>query len=395
MMAGVAGRCPGCGENELTPFFPLNRVLLHCCRLTNARSDALAEPRGDLELIHCRACGLVFNHRFAPEAMDYAQDYEESQGFSPTFARFAHGLAKGLIQRWQLKGKTALEIGCGKGEFLTMLCELGMAKGIGFDPAYVAARHESPAAERCQFFGENYGESHWSIAADFICCRHTLEHIGPVGEFVRMLRANIGDRTDTVVFFEVPDAGRILREGAFWDVYYEHASYFTAGSLARLFRRSGFEVAELWLDYDDQYAMITALPAAAPTEPVFHMEKDIERIAEGVAGFPTVAGGIMEYWRKQVRRAREAGRKVVLWGSGSKGVAFLEYLGVGEDIEFVVDINPYRHGKFMPGTGQEIVPPDFLKEYRPELVIVMNAVYEPEIRESLDKLGVDAAVASL
>ena len=67
-------------------------------------------------------------------------------------------------------------------------------------------------------------------------CRHTLEHIAPTGRFLRTIRNVIGDRSDTVVLFELPDAVRILREGAFWDINYEHCSYFSPGSLSRLFR---------------------------------------------------------------------------------------------------------------------------------------------------------------
>ena len=80
------------------------------------------------------------------------------------------------------------------------------------------------------------------------------------------VRAAIGDRTDTVVLFELPDVLRVLRDAAFWDVYYEHCSYFSPGSLARLFRLTGFEVLRLEMDYDDQYILLEAkpVPAGAP-----------------------------------------------------------------------------------------------------------------------------------
>ena len=85
----------------------------------------------------------------------------------------------------------------------------------------------------------------------------------------------------------------------------------------------------------------------------------------------------------------------MVWGSGSKGVAFLSSLNVNDAIEYVVDINPYRQGKFMAGTGQRIVSPEFLQEYKPDVAIAMNPVYKSEIRQDLDRLGLSTTVLSV
>ena len=89
-----------------------------------------------------------------------------------------------------------------------------------------------------------------------------------------------------------------------------------------------------------------------------------------------------------------AGRRSVIWGAGSKGVSFLTNLAT-DDIKYAVDINPTKHGFFMAGTGQEIVGPEFLSDYGPELVVAMNSVYLDEIRADLDRLGVDARLRSV
>ena len=87
---------------------------------------------------------------------------------------------------------------------------------------------------------------------------------------------------------------------------------------------------------------------------------------------------------------RREGKKAVIWGGGSKGVAFLTSLQIHEEIPYAVDINPFKHGTFMAGNGQEIVGPEFLREYRPDVVIVMNPIYCDEIKRDLEKLGVQA-----
>ena len=89
-------------------------------------------------------------------------------------------------------------------------------------------------------------------------------------------------------------------------------------------------------------------------------------------------------------RHLSARQRVVLWGSLSKGTAFLTTLKIGEEIEYVVDINPFRQNKYMPGTGQKIVGPEFLAEYRPSHIVVMNPIYCKEIQRDLDKMGVKA-----
>ncbi|HMT21342.1 MAG TPA: class I SAM-dependent methyltransferase, partial [Promineifilum sp.] len=140
-------------------------------------------------------------------------------------------------------------------------------RGVGFDPAYVPGRHPSPAADRLTFIPDFYSEKYTDYHADFICCKMTLEHIPDVGNFVATVRRSIGDNTGAVVFFQIPNARYVLCDVAFWDVYYEHCSYFTKGSLARLFRANGFDVKALWTAYDDQYLMIEARPATAASTP--------------------------------------------------------------------------------------------------------------------------------
>jgi threonine dehydrogenase-like Zn-dependent dehydrogenase len=91
----------------------------------------------------------------------------------------------------------------------------------------------------------------------------------------------------------------------------------------------------------------------------------------------------------------EADKKVVIWGSGSKGVAFLTALGAAAQIDYVVDINPHRQGKFMAGTGQEIVAPEFLESYRPDVAIAMNPIYKQEIQKDLNRMSLETRILTV
>ena len=89
------------------------------------------------------------------------------------------------------------------------------------------------------------------------------------------------------------------------------------------------------------------------------------------------------------------GKSVVVWGSGSKCVSFLTTLQVGQEIDYLVDINPYREGKFIPGAAKRIMSPNFLKSYNPDYVIVMNAAYCSEIQQALDDMHVSTKVLTI
>jgi hypothetical protein len=230
-----------------------------------------------------------------------------------------------------------------------------------------------------------------------VICRHTLEHIAPVGEFMRRVRAVIGDRTDTIVLFELPDVLRVLQEIGFWDIYYEHCSYFSLGSLARLFRNTGFEVVNLELDYEDQYLLIEARPTTIPAaeQIPLPLEDDMAALAAAVEHFEKEFAVMIQRWRSDLVESTQAGSKTVIWGGGSKGVAYLTTLGVEKEVEYAVDINPYKQGKFLAGTGQQVVSPDFLKAYQPGLVIAMNPVYSAEIARNLEELDVSAELKAV
>ncbi|MFH1674067.1 MAG: class I SAM-dependent methyltransferase [Pseudomonadota bacterium] len=379
----------------MSVFYQVNNFPVHSVLNMPTRAKALNYPTGDILLGFCCNCGFISNVAFDAGLLEYSSDCEESQGFSSTFNKFSHNLATYLIEKYDLHHKDILEIGCGKGEFLTLLCELGQNRGVGFDPAYVRGRHTSKAADRITFIQDFYSEKYAGYQADFICCKMTLEHIHRTEQFVSTVRQAIEDRLNTIVFFQIPDVTRILRDCAFEDIYYEHCSYFSPGSLARLFRKCRFDVIHLATEYDDQYLIIEAKPADPPSLPPLPREDDIEKLKHYVEGFQTKYQSKLFSWQKRLQKISAKDQRLVLWGSGSKAVSFLTTFQVYDAIEYVVDINPYRHGSYMAGTGQEIVAPEFLQEYNPDMVIIMNPIYYDEIKQDLNRMGLNPHLLTL
>lgn len=387
--------CPNCGAAGLEPFYEVSGIPAHSVLLMHTREQALAYPRGDLRLGFCPGCGFITNTIFDVSLNEYSPNYEETQHFSPTFDGWARQLVDRLVRDYDIRGKQVIEIGCGKGEFLALLCAAGGNQGIGIDPGCIPERLQHEAVSRVRFIRGLYSEKYADLPGDVVCCRHTLEHIQPTREFMRMVRRVIGSRQDTLVFFEVPDMTRVLRERAFWDIYYEHCTYYTAGSLARVFRAAGFEIIELVRDFADQYLWVTARPVDAPTSPSLRIEDDLQETIRDVAAFRQKCPEDIAALRETIRGFAAAGRRPVIWGAGSKCVALVTTAGIGGEIEYVVDINPHKAGKFLPGTGHPVVLPDFLRQYNPGVVLAMNPVYVDEIRGTLGAMGLAAEVTAV
>jgi hypothetical protein len=378
--------CPSCDARTAKPFYELPAIPTNSCLLIDRREDALEFPVAPLQLSWCEGCGFIFNAAWEPARTIYSQAYEETQGFSATFNAFQERLARDLVSRHGLRGKDIVEIGCGKGEFLSLLCRLGGNKGVGYDPSFVPSRLDPAIAGQVRFVREFFDERSRAAPCDFLCCKMTFEHIPDVRGFLAAIRHALQGQDGTTVFFQVPDASRILREGAFWDIYYEHCSYFTACSLSNLFERSGFAVDRVWTDYDDQYLMVEARPADARLDAT-PAQNGAAATGRQVATFARKAGSEITAWRDRLKDTAGAGGRTALWGSGSKAVAFLTTLGLDGEIDYVVDINPFRQGRFMPATGHRIASPDDLPATPPDLVVVMNPVYRDEVREALRKRG--------
>jgi hypothetical protein len=111
-------------------------------------------------------------------------------------------------------------------------------------------------------------------------------------------------------------------------------------------------------------------------------------ILTDVEAFERNVGETLGAWREYFERAGRLGKRIAIWGSGSKCVAFLSTLGVDDEVAAVTDVNHYRHGKFLIGTGKEIVAPEQLRNERPDEVIVMNSIYRDEVAAKLDSLGI-------
>ncbi|MFT7476827.1 MAG: SAM-dependent methyltransferase, partial [Gammaproteobacteria bacterium] len=318
--------CPNCRATNARAVYAVDSIPIHSCVLLDSSEEARAFPVGDMRWAYCPDCTFLFNDAFEPALIDYSSDYEETQGFSRTFSTWLEGVATDLIARYDLTGKRIVEIGCGRGDFLELICRLGDNTGVGVDPSETAGRVDHAAGAGLSFLREHFGPQHRDLEADAIVCRHTLEHIHDPRALLESVRAAIGD--EGIVFFEVPDVGRQLDEGAFWDIYYEHCSYFSEASLRHLFESSGFTVVRIEKVYAGQYLQIAARPTAKGRPPAARSVDASIRAhwASAVATFSRNCESALGNWNRFLQERLVDHESAVLWGSGSKATGFLTTL---------------------------------------------------------------------
>jgi hypothetical protein len=333
-------------------------------------------------------CGHVFNATFDERLVDYDEHYEVSQMFSPRFRKFAQNLADRLVEAYDLRGADIVEIGGGKGDFLERLCAGGNSRGVSIDPSYDGPTRGVGVSGRVSSVQDVYGEVHADLPADYIVCRHTLEHIWDAPGFLSTVRRSIGSRT-TPVYFEVPNAAYMLRRKLISDITYQHCSYFTPSSLLQLFADCGFSVQYIIEAFEGQFLSIAAVPTERVREP--------PQMTTGYGDLPGVVAEFREAFETKTRRWEEVlasierrGSRAVVWGAGAKAVTFLNALPRCDAIPYVVDVSPRKAGRYIAGTGQRIVSPEFLRRYVPDVILIVNPIYHAEIREAALSVGVDA-----
>jgi hypothetical protein len=382
--------CPVCGAPGGSPFVTIRDAPVHCNVLWATAGEARAAPRGDLDLVFCDTCGHVHNASFDDARTTYGATYENSLHHSAVFQTYASALVADLVERHDLHDRDIVEVGAGQGDFLEMLCRAGGNRGTGFDPSHVTSGSTAESGSAgIALVAAFYSEEFADYPADLIVCRHVLEHIGASGDFVGMIRRVIGARP-TVAFFEVPDALWTIRHGGIWDLIYEHCGYFTPPSLEYVFRHGGFDVTRTNNVFGGQFLTIEAVPAGGPTALAGDHRAEVAAIAADVDRFAVLYASAVNEWRDRLTTLTGLGRRAVIWGAGSKGVSFLNEVDTDGAVELAVDINPRKHGMHISGAGQEIVGPDALVAYRPDVVIVMNPNYRDEIAVTLAGLDVGA-----
>jgi len=320
-------------------------------RVFASATEALASASGDVVLVQDLDTGLIFNSAFDPERLEYDHNYQNEQACSGVFK--AHlGAVAAIIHR-HFHGRTLIEVGCGKGYFLDHLLARGFAV-TGIDPAYEGS---NPRVVKARF------ERGLGLSADAVVLRHVLEHIpDPLSFLSSIADANGGKGR---IYIEVPCFDWICSRRAWFDVFYEHVNYFRLPDFQRMFGT----VFESGHAFGGQYLYVVA-ELSSLRSPRFGSTCALTFPADFLGGIERLVSVAGNYERNAV------------WGAASKGVVCAVYMQrAGAKLEFVIDINPVKQGKFLPGSGLQVLSPEkAMRLLRPgDNIFVMNSNYLDEI----------------
>lgn len=363
--------CPICKSKTVDATIRRARLPIFQNVVWKSKDEAVQAPSAPFTLATCYTCGFSFNSDFDHSLVVYNERYDNNVP-SSVFAKYYRSLIELLAKRYDLSSGTVYDVGCGKGEFLQMLCEACPGiKGIGIDPSCTPVE-----SGNFKLISGYLDPSHFSDDARLVVVRHVLEHIDQPVAFMRMIRGCV---PEIPVFVEVPDLDWILLHDAFWDFCYEHCNYFTHTSLAHCLRAAGFELIDQQPCFGDQYQWALCKPGQVH---VPQHQEGLEAVAAARAYASREAAKIA-----QLSKLAHQGGGLALWGMATKGVMMSAILGA-DAILGGVDVNKNKQGKFAAGSGVAINAPEWLCGL-PEgtTTLLMNPNYETEIRAKVRELG--------
>jgi len=356
-------------RNQMEPFYPL-------------RADV------------CERCWLVQLESYvAPESI--FTEYAYFSSYSDSWVRHARAYVEAMIDRFRLgPGNLVVELASNDGYLLQHFVERAVPV-LGIEPArnVAAAAVERGVPTLTEFFGEELAGrlARERGPADLIVANNVLAQVPDLNDFVAGVKRLL--KPGGVVTVEFPHLVRLLEGNQFDTIYHEHFSYFSLGTARRIFERHGLSLFD-----------VEELPTHGGSLRIYgrHAEEDepapgprVEALAahEAAAGMETLDpylgfGARVERTKRRLLeflvRAKDEGASVAGYGAPGKGNTLLNYCGIGTDfLDYTVDRNPYKHGRFTPGAHIPIHPPERLAETRPDYILILPWNLKDEIMAQL------------
>lgn len=320
-------------------------------------AHTIALDRGsDLSVLQCHACGLV---QLDAEPVPYYREVIRTAAFSDEMQEFRRSQFQAWISRYGLSGKSVLEVGCGRGEYLNLLKECGAnAHGLEYSAASVLACKKMGLSAQRGYVGSATTRIRGAPFDGFVTLNF-LEHWPNPSASLRGIANNLA--IGGIGLVEVPNFDMILEKQLFSEFISDHLLYFTQETLCFTLQGSGFEILEcssVWHDY-----ILSAVVRKRPVTDLSALEGRRSELANALRAF---------------LQGCPSG-KVAIWGAGHQALAVIALTGIAPSVKYVVDSAPFKQGKFTPATHLPIMPPSALVSDPVDAVLVMAASYSDEV----------------
>lgn len=387
-------RCRHCGSTEFIPFLDLGEAPPSNSYL-EAADLIQPEKRYPLVIRTCTACWLTQTEDFADREEFFSGDYAYFSSFSKTWLDHARAYVETMRDRFGLGPESLVaEVAANDGYLLQYVRELGIPC-YGIEPTRSTA--EAARARGIEIVEDFFGrELAGKLAdqgrqADLIAANNVLAHVPDINDFVHGFAELL--KPSGVATFEFPHLYEMVRGNQFDTAYHEHYSYLSLLAVTRVFSANGLTVFDVeTTPHHGGSLRVFACRSDFATHQVTSAVKamlDTEREAgmndqAFYSGFQASAEASRDGFRAFLAEARKSGLKVAAYGAAAKGNTLLNFAGADAgDIAFVVDRNPAKQGRYMPGSHIPIVGEDRLLSDRPDRVVILPWNIETEIRSQL------------
>ena len=348
------------------------------------------EPFYPLHVFVCQQCFLVQLQEYVSRESIFTE-YAYFSSYAESWLDHARSYVARMTSRWSLDDRSqVVELASNDGYLLQYFVARGIPV-LGVEPAanVAAVAIGKGVPTLAKFFGRQTAAELGSqgLRADLLVGNNVLAQVPDIGDFVGGMKILLGGRG--VITMEFPHLQRLIEGNQFDTIYHEHFSYFSLLTVCKIFEAQGlviFDVEELTTHGGS--LRIFARHAEDTSKPVEPRMKEL-LARELSMGFDhieryTAFGRTVEDTKQRLLEfligAKRAGKSIVGYGAPGKGNTLLNYCGIRTDfLDYTVDRNPYKHGKFTPGTHIPIHPPSRIDETKPDYVLILPWNFKDEI----------------